>query len=140
MPNLAVDVNSWARSACYPRSTFYPLSDGASTRNRQITKTCFRTCSGCLPRSQAALCLCTCRMIPNHPKATFARLRYPLGGDRPSQTPRLALSRCRITAPVRKLDGQGWYFTIGSPHPDGHGSLPPTYPTHASPAFSTGLE
>ena len=25
VPNLAVDVDSWARSACYPRSTFYPL-------------------------------------------------------------------------------------------------------------------
>ena len=37
-------MNSWARSACYPRSTFYPLSDGASTRHRQITKTRFRVC------------------------------------------------------------------------------------------------
>ncbi len=27
--NTAVDMNSWAVStACYPRSTFYPLSDG----------------------------------------------------------------------------------------------------------------
>ena len=25
------------RSACYPRSTFYPLSDGPSMRNRRIT-------------------------------------------------------------------------------------------------------
>ena len=32
MPNLPVDVNSWGRLACYPRSTFYPLSDGPSTR------------------------------------------------------------------------------------------------------------
>ncbi len=32
MPNLAVDVDSWARSACYPRSTFYPFSDGPPTR------------------------------------------------------------------------------------------------------------
>ena len=30
MPNTAVDMNSWAVSACYPRSTFYPLSDGPS--------------------------------------------------------------------------------------------------------------
>ena len=136
----ALDVNSWARSACYPRSTFYPLSDGASTRYRQITKTHFRACSECPPCSQAALCLCACRTIPNRPKATFARLRYHLGGDRPSQTPRLALSRCRITAPVRKLDSEGWYFTVGSAHPDGHASLPPTYPTHPGPASSTGLE
>jgi len=51
VPNLAVDVNSWARSACYPRSSFYPLSDGTSTRNRRITKPCFRTCSTCVSRS-----------------------------------------------------------------------------------------
>ncbi len=27
-----VDKSSWGRSACYPRSTFYPLSDGPSIR------------------------------------------------------------------------------------------------------------
>src|SRR5438270_13871167 len=26
VPNLAVDMDSWARSACYPRGTFYPLA------------------------------------------------------------------------------------------------------------------
>ena len=26
-----VDVDSWGRSACYPRGSFYPLSDGNST-------------------------------------------------------------------------------------------------------------
>src|SRR5438093_12241975 len=51
VPNLAVDVNSWARSACYPRSTFYPLSDGPSTRDHRITRSCFRTCSTCRSRS-----------------------------------------------------------------------------------------
>src|SRR5205807_8616729 len=33
-----------------------------------------------------------------HPEGTFGRLRYSLGGDRPSQTTRLALSGCRLTA------------------------------------------
>ena len=37
--------------ACYPRSTFYPLSDGPSMRNHQITKPYFRTCSVRRPRS-----------------------------------------------------------------------------------------
>ena len=59
MPNLAVDVDSWARSACYPRSTFYPLSDGPPTRGRRITRACFRTCSTCGSRSQARLRSCT---------------------------------------------------------------------------------
>src|SRR3989304_385156 len=82
-------MNSWARSACYPRSSFYPLSDGTSTRNHRITKSCFRTCSTCLSRSQAPLCLYTRRMITDHAEGTFESLRYNLGGDRPSQTTRL---------------------------------------------------
>ena len=32
------------------------------------------------------------RMISNHSEGTFERLRYILGGDRPSQTAHLALS------------------------------------------------
>ena len=32
-----------------------------------------------------------------HPEGTLGRLRYFLGGDRPSQTTRLALSACRLT-------------------------------------------
>ena len=86
MPNLLVDVNSWRRSACYPRSTFYPLSDGPSTQNRRITCACFRTCSTCLSRSQAPLCAYTLRPVSIRPEGTFARLRYFFGGDRPSQT------------------------------------------------------
>ena len=59
VPNLAVDVNSWARSACYPRGSFYPLSHTPSTRKCGITKPDFRPCSARLPRSQAPLCLYT---------------------------------------------------------------------------------
>ena len=116
MPNFAVDMNSWAKSACYPRSTFYPLSDGASTRYRQITKTYFRTCSSCWTHSQAGFCLYTFTLISDQRKPTFARLRYSLGGDRPSQTARLALSRPPIREPVRNLNQQGWYFNDGSIH------------------------
>src|SRR5437016_6628694 len=101
VPNLAVDVNSWARSACYPRSTFYPLSDGPSTRDHRITRSCFRTCSTCRSRSQAGFCPYTRRTISNRAEPTFERLRYHLGGDRPSQTTHLALSPARIT-------GSGW--------------------------------
>ena len=71
MPNLAVDVDSWARSACYPRSTFYPLSDGHSTLGRRITRTCFRTCSGCGPRSQARLHSCALGTVADRPERTF---------------------------------------------------------------------
>ena len=97
MPNTAVDMNSWAVSACYPRSTFYPLSDGPSMRDRRITKTCFRTCSACPPRSQARLRLYTSSTISDRAKRTFVLLRYSLGGDRPSQTAHHARSPIRVT-------------------------------------------
>src|SRR6267142_6289631 len=86
VPNTAVDMNSWAVSACYPRRTFYPLSDGPSIQNHRITMSCFRTCSPCQARSQARLCHCTFSAIADRAKRTFELLRYSLGGDRPSQT------------------------------------------------------
>ena len=85
MPNLPVDVDSWGRSACYPRSTFYPLSDGHSTLCRRITRAWFPTCSTRPSRSQARLCSCTqedgCR-------PSRADLRAPplLFGRRPPQS------------------------------------------------------
>ena len=39
-----------------------------------------------MSRSQAPLCYCTQRLISDQPEGTFERLRYTLGGDRPSQT------------------------------------------------------
>ena len=96
MPNLLVDVNSWRRSACYPQGSFYPLSDGNPTLYHRITKSYFRTCSTRRCHSQAPFCLCTLRMISNHSEGTFGRLRYSLGGDRPSQTTHQTLSLHRI--------------------------------------------
>ena len=96
MPNSPVDVNSWGVSACYPRRTFYPLSDGPSTQNHRITMTDFRLCSSRHSRSQAGLCHCTQQLISDQPEPTFARLRYSLGGDRPSQTTHHAGSRIQV--------------------------------------------
>ena len=104
MPNTPVDVNSWRRSACYPRSTFYPLSDGPSTQNHRITMTDFRLCSTCQSRSQAGLCHCTQQPMSDRPEPTIARLRYHLGGDRPSQTTHHAGSRTRVHWP--RLDNR----------------------------------
>jgi hypothetical protein len=98
VPNPSVDVDSWEELACYPRRTFYPLSDGNSTLHRRITMACFRTCSTCQSRSQAPLCHYALRTISNRAEGTFARLRYILGGDRPSQTTHLTLFQSRITA------------------------------------------
>ena len=89
-------MDSWASPLCYPRGSFYPVSQGLSTQSRRITKTDFRLCSACMPCSQAPLCLYTLRMIADHAEGTFVRLRYILGGDRPSQTAHIALFLVRI--------------------------------------------
>ena len=99
MPNHPVDMNSWGGSACYPRRTFYPLSDGPSTQNHRITMTDFRLCSTRRSHSQAGLCHCTQQLISDQPEPTIARLRYSLGGDRPSQTTHHAGSRTRVHGP-----------------------------------------
>ncbi len=43
-------------------------------------------------QSSSLLPLHSVRVVSIHPEGTFGRLRYSLGGDRPSQTTRLALS------------------------------------------------
>ena len=80
------------------------MSDGPSIRDHRITKSCFRTCSTCRSRSQAPLCLYTLWLISDQPEGTFERLRYSLGGDRPSQTARLTVSPDRIHG--RRLETQ----------------------------------
>ena len=49
-------------------------------------------------QSSSLLPLHSERVMSIHPEGTLGRLRYSLGGDRPSQTTRLALSGCRLTA------------------------------------------
>ena len=73
------------------------VCDGPSMWNHRITKTDFRLCSRCPSYSQAGFCLCTRRTVSNRTEPTIARLRYSLGGDRPSQTTHHAGSRTRIT-------------------------------------------
>ena len=140
VPNLAVDVDSWARSACYPRGSFYPLGDSASTSNCRITSADFRLCSTCRSHSQAPLCAYTPRMISDHPEGTFARLRYDLGGDRPSQTPHLIRSGYRITVNVSILACTGWYSKVASTETSVPDSMAPTYPLQYRPRCNTRLE
>ena len=97
MPNLLAAVNAQRRLACYPRSTFYLLSDGPSIRRRRITKPCFRTCSSDGTRSQAPFYLYARNPIADRVEGTFELRRYRLGGDRPSQTAQLTLSTARFT-------------------------------------------
>ena len=92
VPNGIVDVNSWIPLACYPRSSFYPLSGPPSIRKARITFAYFRTCSTCQSHSQAGLCEYTFTTVSIRGKPTFARLRYSLGGFRPRQTAQQKLS------------------------------------------------
>src|SRR5699024_10636303 len=48
-------------------------------------------------QSSSLLPLHSVRMISNHSEGTSERLRYSLGGDRPSQTANLTLSPNRLT-------------------------------------------
>ena len=84
VPNHSVDMDFWARPASYPRGTFYPLSDSASTSHCRFTSPDFRPCSTCQSHSQAPLCTYTRHLIANQVEGTFGRLRYFLGGNRPS--------------------------------------------------------
>jgi hypothetical protein len=62
------------------------VCDGPSMRNHRITMAWFPTCLGCPPCSQPGFCHYTRQTVSNRPEPNFARLRYTLGGDRPSQT------------------------------------------------------
>ena len=104
VPNLPVAVDAWGRSACYPQGSFYPLSDGNPTFYHRITKSYFRTCSTRRSRSQLGLYVYTHCMISIHAEPSFERLRYTLGGDRPSQTARLTVSPDQIHG--RRLETQ----------------------------------
>ena len=140
MPNTAADVNSRAVSACYPRGNFYPLIDGPTIRNHRFTRTRFRACSTCTSHSQAPIYPYAQRTISDRAEGTIARLRYNLGGDRPSQTTHQALSPTRITD--MRLDtrnGKGGISPFGSTKPDGLASQPPTYTTQTVPNTNTKL-
>ena len=60
--------------------------------------------------NQALFCLYTLRTISDRAEGTFERLRYSLGGDRPSQTAHLTVSQDRIHRSMVRISVlQGWY-------------------------------
>jgi hypothetical protein len=91
----------------------------ASTCTRRVTRPGFRLCSARPPHSQAPFCPYTLlRAVAIRAEGTIGRLRYLLGGDRPSQTPRLPVS----SPPIR-----GW--ELGTrPRQSGISPLPPPSP------------
>src|SRR4029453_6036453 len=111
------------------------------TWDHRITMTVFRLCSTCQSRSQAGLCHCTRQLISDQLEPTIARLRYSLGGDRPSQTTHHTLSRTSIEGP--RLDihvNKGGISHCGSTKASASASMPTTYSTHASTNASVKLQ
>ena len=140
MPNLPAARDARGRSACYPRSTFYLLSDGLSIQRRRITNADFRPCSTGGSRSEAPLYVC----------ARVARL--PTGPRVPLHS---SVTVWEETAPVKLPDEHGpaagcaavrtnvisgWYFTDGSPTASAAGSRPPTYATQKERWASANLQ
>ena len=86
VPNTPVDVNSWGVSACYPQGSFYPLSDGPSTR---------KTTGSLSPSFLPARPVCLAVKLPSA-FTLFARfptaLREPLGAS---------VTLLEVTAPVK---------------------------------------
>ena len=140
MPNLAVDVDSWARSACYPRRTFYPLSDGPPTRGRRITRACFRTCSACGPRSQARLYSCIQKDGCRPSRADLRAPPLPFRRRPPQSNCPPETVRKLVTLLVRIPIKQGWYPTSGSVNTGVLTSQPPNYPVHLLPESNLRLQ
>ena len=130
-----VDVNSWGRSACYPRRTFYPLSDGPSMQNHRITKPCFRPCSTCCLAVKAPLCLCT--PADYQPRwGTFGASVTLWEATAPDQTTRLTLFPWPDNGSGLESIFQGWYFRMAPPSWPWFQSLPPILHMKASDPIS----
>ena len=140
MPNLPAARDARGRSACYPRSTFYLLSDGLSIQHRRITNADFRPCSTDESRSQAPLYVCarvarlpTGPRVPLHSSVTVWEETAPV--KLPDEHGPVA-----GYATVRTTLYSGWYFTDGSPTAGAAGSQPPTYATQKERWASANLQ
>ena len=115
MPNLPAARDARGRSACYPRSTFYLLSDGLSIQHRRITNADFRPCSTDGSRSQAPLYVCarvarlpTGPRVPLHSSVTLWEETAPV--KLPDEHGPVAGH-----ATVRTSVHSGWYFMLWLP-------------------------
>src|SRR5947209_1930128 len=77
------------------------------------------------------------RVVSIHPERTLGRLRYSLGGDRPSQTTRLALSGLRITERHETQHRTRVVFHRCLPHPH-KGEFKGSHLSYACTASSPG--
>ena len=139
MPNLPAARDARGRSACYPRSTFYLLSDGLSIQHRRITNADFRPCSTDGSRSQAPLYVCArVARLPTGPRAPLHSSVTVWEETAPVKLP--DEHGPGVWAPVRTNTISGWYFTAGSPTAGAAGSKPPTYATQKERWASANLQ
>ena len=128
------------RSACYPRYLLsverWPTHAGPPDHYGRLSTLLDVSVS----QSSGLMPLHSHERFPTALEPTFARLRYSLGGDRPSQTACHARSRTLIRIAVRHPCLQGWYFKGGSTQAGARASKPTTYPTHADTNASAKLQ
>ena len=105
----------------------------------RITNSDFRLCSTRQSRSQVRLCVYTQCTVSIRAERTFERLRYLLGGDRPSQTAHLTVSPDQIHGRRLELQYPKSGIPRAAPHMLAHmlPSLPPIlYMEYRSPVSS----
>ena len=122
-------MNSWAVSACYPRSTFYPLSDGPSIQNHRITMTYFVPARlVCLAVKLAYTIALTsrCPTVISKPSCSSVTLWEETA---PVKLPTRHCPRPRFVIFVRTSNVKGWYFKVASTMTGVTASKAPTYPT-----------
>ena len=128
VPNSAVDVNSWAESACYPQSTFIRWAMALPYRTTGSLWPVCCTCSTCVVSAVKP-------PLPLHyqydVRPYLEDLRtppLPFGGDRPSQTAYHArVPWSRWWTQVRTSTTPGWDFKDGSQN-QRPGLSAPTHP------------
>ena len=115
MPNLPAARDARGRSACYPRSTFYLLSDGLSIQHRRITNADFRPCSTDGSRSQAPLYVCArVARLPTGPRVPWRSSVTVWEETAPVKLPD-EHGPVACAATVRTSVHSGWYFMLWLP-------------------------
>ena len=84
MPNRIVYVDYWMRSACYPRGNFYPLAISLSNEDIGSLNPAFASVRLVGLTVKHAYAFTRRGPISIRAKHTFERLRFNLGGNRPS--------------------------------------------------------
>ena len=124
-------MDSWAELACYPRSSFYPLIFRGIECPRSVH---YVLLSYLVVMSDFQLSRLVALPYQRdfHPRLADLnkRLRYFLGGLRPTQTAQQLLSPPGFAGQVRFYIFKNGYFIGGSTPPERNASKPPHYATY----------